>query len=145
MILVVLTIIFVVFTSIYWIRKQKKRKSILITGHKSTGKTVLTNYLTDKKHLTVPSLVSYTVMTPKYEITDQRITDRPIDKKYDLIICMFVSNITALDGNVIYVNLGEKKKEINELVGSDTNIKNSDVFYLSNDMKNIHAIISKRV
>ncbi|ELQ74372.1 hypothetical protein THOM_2735 [Trachipleistophora hominis] len=151
MLLIVATLILGLLIALALLIRCKKRKRILITGTKGVGKTVLTNQLMNRTFPTVPSLCDYTVVTPEYELTDQRIKKGvKLRNGYDLIVFVFRDEIeTVLPGkNVIYVSLGKEGKSLADLVTDKDKkyfVKRGNVFYLNDDLSKIKSIISARV
>jgi len=151
MLLIVATIVLALLAGVILLLRCRKRKRILITGAKGVGKTVLTNVLMNRTYPTVPSLHSYTVSTPEYELTDQRITsEEKMHNGYSLIVFIFANEIDVVlpKKNVIYVSLGKENKSFTDLITNKEQrslVKRENVFYLNDDPGKIKEIINARI
>lgn len=144
MFIIFCTAILILFLSIVFLLRRGRRKKILLTGLKSTGKTTLINFLSGQSFQTVPSLISYTVLTSQYELTESREANKL--KDYDLVIILFKNELSIIHSqeNIIFVSLGSKKVTTEDLLKDKTQINKIDeknIFYLNDELENIKSII----
>lgn len=140
MLAVLIFTIIVVFLSffVYKMKNKVRKPHILVTGQKSTGKTLIINHFLNQKFDTVPSLVSYSIETPKYIFTENRDLDNP--EKYDLILYMFsgILDKKINSKNLIYCSLKTKPDTFSS---SSDIISEDSIIYLNDNLKNIESTI----
>lgn len=143
LILIILTFIIALITYIT-LRRRVQKKSVLITGPKSTGKTILINQILNKTNKTVPTLSNYSIITPHYELSENRHI--PDNIRYNLIIYMFKNKIEKQihNKNMIYCSL-DKENDINKEYFKNLKIPSDKIFFLDNQLNKIKNIIQNNL